>query len=176
MSWQLHTEPSQSWGDLPSPLSAHTAYRKRGSFSFPGYFCSRHDISPDRVILLYKPSANRWFEFSHQTNKRMLSGGQVGTRGDTGQLRFLLLVSVSENCISARKLKLYLAFWELSGTKQKGENSLFCKKTNRNYSEPRFLWSEVDVISNIIHDNAIHAHKLLMIRTKQWEIKRGRER
>lgn len=66
-----------------------------------------------------------------------------------------------------RKLKLYLAFQESTERKQKGQNSLFCKKMNRNYLESHLLWPEVDVTSNII-TNAVHACKvLLIIRTKQ---------
>lgn len=58
----------------------------------------------------------------------------------------------------------------------KGENSLFCKKMSKNCSEPHLLWAELDVISNIINNSAVHAHKLLMISLKQIEIKFGRER
>lgn len=47
---------------------------------------------------------------------------------------------------------------------------------NRNYSELHLLWTEVDVISNIINSSAVHAHKLLlMISTKKREIKFGKE-
>lgn len=47
---------------------------------------------------------------------------------------------------------------------------------SKNYSEPHFLCPEVDVISNITNNGAVHAHELLVISTKQLEIKFGRKR
>lgn len=44
---------------------------------------------------------------------------------------------------------------------------------SKNYSKPPLSWPEVDIISNIINNSA---HKLLMISTKQLEIKFGREK
>lgn len=47
---------------------------------------------------------------------------------------------------------------------------------SKNCSEPHLLWAEVDVISNIINNSAVHAHKLAMISTKQIEKKFCREK